>query len=377
MARSAVIQPVAAEAVKADRNPFAGVLYRWWWAMSLCMSLAVGVQLVTVPTYVLDRTETRFYVALAVLAQTVPTALFTLAGGAVADRIGRGRILLVTTAIGLAAAGVYVLLAGADVRPVWPVLPVAAVIGAAAAFQNPARQSLINALAPGARLQNGVIWGTMAYMAGQSFLGPALGGFVVWGLGLTAGFGTQVLLLAVALLCAMRLRGLPSPPPAKESMWTGIKRGLGYVTAHPSIWQVLTLGVVPGLCFIGVVQPAFPVLARDTFGTGAAGIALLSMGMGAGVIVGSIWLTKWGPREGRGRWIILSLPAGGAVFVLAGLAPALALSVGMLFLFGLAAAVFINLASTLLQTYAEPAFLGRVMSVYSLCFLVEVTMVIL
>src|SRR5438094_1194727 len=81
------------------RNPFAGAQYRWWWAMTFSASLAVGLQIVTVPTYVLDRTDTRFYVTLAVLCQTIPTAIFTLLGGASADRFGRQRILRVTFAI--------------------------------------------------------------------------------------------------------------------------------------------------------------------------------------------------------------------------------------------------------------------------------------
>jgi MFS family permease len=367
MARSTTFeQPASAE---GDRNPFASATYRWWWMMTLCMSLAVGVQIVTVPTYVLDRSDTDFYVALALLSQTVPTALFTLVGGAAADRIGRDRILYVTVTIGAVAATVYVLLAGADVRAVWPVFIVAAVIGSVAAFQNPARQSLINLLAPGARLQNGVIWGTLAFMTGQSFLGPALGGFTVAALGLTAGFAVQVALLVAAGLCATRLRGIDQPAPVRESMLAQIRAGLGYVRAEPRIWQVLTLGAVPGLCFIGVGQTVFPVFSDATFGRGAAGIALLNMGMGAGVLIGSVLLTRWGPRRGRGRWFLYALPVGGLAFIVTGLAPTLALAVVLLLLFGLSAALFINFASTLLQTYAAPRYIGRVMSVYSLCVL--------
>jgi MFS family permease len=352
-----------------DRNPFAGVTYRWWWIMTLCMSLAVGIQIVAVPTYVLDRTDVRFLVALALLFQTVPTALFTLVGGAAADRFGRDRILYVTILAGALAACVYVLLAAINVRAVWPVFLVAAVIGSASAFQNPARQSLINLLAPGERLQNGVIWGTLAFMAGQSFLGPALGGFTIAAFGLTTGFVVQVALLVAAGICVTQLRGIDQRLPARESMLAQIRAGLGYVRNEPRIWQVLTLGAVPGLFFIGVSQAVFPVFSNDTFHRGAAGIALLNMGMGAGIIVGSILLTRFGPREGRGRWFLYALPLGGVTYVATGLAPTLVLAVAVLVIFGLAAALFINYASTLLQTYAEPRFLGRVMSVYSLCVL--------
>jgi MFS family permease len=352
---------------KVDHNPFAGAQYRWWWAMTFATSLAVGVQLVTVPTFVLDRTDTRFLVAAAILCQTVPTALFTLIGGAWADRFGRGVILRVTIAVTAVSVLALFLLSLAGVAALWPVFAVAAVLGTSAAFQNPARQSLINLLAPGSRLQNGVIWGTLAFMGGQSFLGPTLAGFTVDALGLTSGFALAVALLAAAIVCALRLRGIDDVTPARGSLLTQIGDGLRYVRGEPRLWQVLVLGVVPGLCYMGVTQPTFPIFATETFDQGARGIGLLNGGMGAGVLVGSILLTRWGPRTHRGRWFLAALPVGGAGFTLAGVAPTFALAVGILVLWGLGAALFINFASTLLQTYAAPAYIGRVMSIYSLC----------
>jgi MFS family permease len=350
-----------------DRNPFASAQYRWWWGMTFATSLAIGVQLVTVPTYVLDRTDTRFLVAVAVLCQTVPTALFTLIGGAWADRFGRGVILRVTLAVTAASVLALFLLSLAEVAALWPVFAVAAVLGTSAAFQNPARQSLINLLAPGSRLQNGVIWGTLAFMGGQAFLGPTLAGFAVDAFGLTAGFALAVALLAAAIVCALRLRGVDGVTPARGSLLTQIGDGLRYVRGEARLWQVLVLGAVPGLCYMGVTQPTFPIFSTETFDQGARGIGLLNGGMGAGVLAGSILLARWGPRTRRGLWFLAALPIGGIGFTLAGVAPTFALAVGILVLWGLGAALFINFASTLLQTYAAPAYIGRVMSIYSLC----------
>jgi MFS family permease len=357
----------------ADRNPFAGVQYRWWWAMSFCASVAVGLQLVTVPTYVLDRTDTRFYIALALLCQTVPTALLTLLGGASADRFGRRRILLTTFAIAASTSTVYVLLASADARALWPVFLIAAVVGATTAFGAPARSALLNRLAPGSRLQNGVILGTFAFMGGQWFVGPALGGLTVSALGLTAGFGLEVTLLALAWLCAWRLRGVDAEAaPTQGSLVAQIGEGLRYVRLDPRIWQIMLVSALPALCFMGVAQATFPVLARDTFARGAGGIGALNAGMGLGVLAGSLLLLRWGPRQNRGRFLILAVPASGAVFVLVGFSPTLALAAALLVLFGLGAAVGMNYATTLLQTYTDQRLIGRVMSVWSLCFMAAV-----
>ncbi|MGI8551824.1 MAG: MFS transporter [Dehalococcoidia bacterium] len=355
-----------------DRNPFASIPYRWWWVMTLCVSLAVGVQIVTVPTFVLDRTHVRFYVALAVLCQTVPTALFTLIGGASADRIGQRRILRTTLAIGASTSLAFVLLSLFNVRQIWPAFIIAAVVGSASAFQSPSRQSLINRLAPGTRLQNGIIWGTLAFMGGQSFLGPALAGLTIAVFGQTAGFALEVLLLLSARFCASHVQVAAAPSGAGSSLLTQITAGLRHVRANPSLWQVLVLGAVPGLFFIGVNQATFPVLARDTFGRGASGIALLNAALGVGTLTGSVLLIRWGPQHHRGRWFLCSLLPGGLACMLVGVAPSLLVAMILLTFWGLAAAIFINFASTLLQTYTEPAYIGRVLSIYSLAFLAVV-----
>jgi MFS family permease len=177
----------------------------------------------------------------------------------------------------------------------------------------------------------------------------------------------SVALLAAAIVCALRLRGVDGVTPARGNLLTQIGDGLHYVRGDDRIWQVLVLGAVPGLFYMGVTQPTFPIFSTETFDQGARGIGLLYGGMGAGVLAGSMLLTRWGPRTHRGRWFLVALPVGGAGFTLAGVAPTLALAVGILVLWGLGAALFINFASTLLQTYAAPAYLGRVMSIYSLC----------
>lgn len=357
----------------ADRNPFAGVQYRWWWASSFTGAIAVGLQIVTVPQYVLDRTEDRFFVALALLCQTVPTALLTLVGGASADRLGRRRILLVTLAIAALTSSAYVLLVGLETRVLWPVFLIAAAVGATTAFGGPARQSLVNRLAPGSRLQNGVILGTFAFMGGAQFLGPAIAGLTIRFGGLLAAFILEVVLLAIAWLCTTRLRGVDDGlAPVQVSLRAQIGEGLRYVRSEPRMWQLMLLVIIPGLCFMGVAQTTFPIFARDTFGKGADAQGLLNGGMGLGVVLGSLLLMRWGPRHGRGRFLGYALLSGGVIYVLVGFAPTLPVAAALLVIMGLGAAVMINYSTTLLQTYADPRLIGRVMSVWSLCFMAAV-----
>lgn len=358
---------------RADRNPFAGAQYRWWWGMTACASVAVGLQLVSVPAYVLDRTDTRFFVALALLCQTVPTALLTLLGGATADRTARRRILLTTLAVASTTSMAYLVLSLGNVQAIWPVFLIAAVVGATTAFQGPARQSLVGRLAPGSRLQNGVIFSTLAFMGGSQFIGPAIAGPVIRAVDLTAVFALEAALLLASWLCASRLRGIDDGlAPPSTTLAEQVKQGARYVRSEARMWQLMVLSAVPGMFFMGTSQAVFPVFARDTFHGGPDAQSLLNGGMGLGVLGGSLLLTRWGPSRRRGRWIIATLPYTGLLFMLVGLAPVLPVAAALLLFSGLGAAVFINYATTLLQTYADPRLIGRVMSLWSLCFMAAV-----
>ena len=74
------------------------------------------------------------------------------------------------------------------------------------------------------------------------------------------------------------------------------------------------------------------------------------------------------PFPRRGLAICLSNLVGGTVLVLYGFSQALSLSAGLLLVWGLGAAVFINYVVALLQEHTEPRMMGRVMSMYSLVF---------
>ena len=88
--------------------------------------------------------------------RTVPMLAFVLAGGVMADRFGRRRILMLTngaSATSVAAFGVLVL---AGWVTVWLVLIVALLMGCAMAFNRPAHQAFIRDLVPVESLQNAV-----------------------------------------------------------------------------------------------------------------------------------------------------------------------------------------------------------------------------
>ena len=366
---AAVASPAAKE---ASRNPFHAAAFGRWWLGSVVAGTGVGIQAVTVPLFVRDRVSLdsrSIAIAAALIAQTLPGALLALVGGTIADRVERRRILVRTYAVAAAISTCYVLLCVADVRRIWPVFPLAAIVGAAGAFTNPARQSLLPHIVSGAQLQNGVILGTMAFLATMQFLGPTLGGYLADLAGLTVAFAAEVALLALAAATFSGVRA-EVPPRAGGSVLGDLVEGLRYVRAEPHIRGLLLLGAVPGVLFVGPFSVTVALIAPDVLHASDRWVGILWGCFGAGVTLGSLLLT-WRPLPRRGLAVCLSNLCGGLVLVAYGSSDTRALCVITLVAWGLTAAVFINYVVTLLQQHAERRMLGRVMSMYSLVFFVS------
>ena len=332
----------------------------------------IGIQAVTVPLFIRGRVPTdarALAIAGALIAQTLPGALLTLVGGAIADRVERRRILVRTYAVVALVSIVYVLLAASDVRPVWPVYLLAAVVGSAGAFTNPARQSMLRLLVTPQQLQNGVILGTTGYMATFQFLGPSIGGLVADSAGLVPAFALEVVLLAIAAVTFSGV-GTDLPAPTGRNVIGDLLDGVRYVRSEPAILSLLLLSTTIGLFFIGPFGVTVAILVPDVLHASDKWVGLLTGCFGGGVLIGSMLLTlRRLPR--RGLAVGATTLVGGFLSIAYGLSSVLWLSAVLQFVSGLNAAVFANYAIALLQERADPARLGRVMSMYSLAFFVS------
>lgn len=353
----------------ASSNPFAAPGFARWWLASLVAGTGVGIQSVTVPLFIRDRVsldDRALAIAAALIAGTLPGAILALVGGTVADRVERRRILARTYGVAAVISTGYVGLSGWDVRAIWPVFLLAAVVGAAGAFTNPARQSMIPQLLSREQLQNGVIFGTMGFMATLQFLGPSVGGLVAEATGLTVAFSLEVVLLALAALLFAGVR-TPLPEPRTGSMLSELMAGLRYVRSEPALRGLLVIGTVIGVLFIGPFAVTVPILVPDVFAAGDKWVGLLWGCFGGGVFVGSIALTRWRiPR--RGLAALVSILVGGLITMLYGLTSQVLVAGGLQVAQGLCASVFINYVVALLQENTDPRMMGRVMSMYSLAF---------
>jgi MFS family permease len=288
-----------------------------------------------------------------------------------ADRVERRRILVRTYGVAALVSIVYVALAGFDVGAVWPVFILGAIVGSAGAFTNPARQSMMPQMLARPQIQNGVIFGTMAFMASLQFLGPATGGIVADGVSLTAAFAVEVALLAVGALLFWRI-ATDAPVPTGKSVGRDLVDGLHYIKDQPALAGLLALGTVPGVFFMGSFTVTVVIMVEDVLKESDKYVGFLWAAFGLGIVGGSL-LMSLRPLPHRGTLVILSVVFGPLGYFLYGMSEVAWLSMAILFVTGIVGpAVFINLASALLQEHSSPQMMGRVMSMYGLAFVASV-----
>lgn len=359
-------QPMAA----TTRNPFIVANYRKWWFASVAAGLGVGIQAVTVPLFVRDRVsedDRAIAIAAALMCQNIPAAFLTLVGGVYADRIERRRILVRTYGVAALVSIVYVALAGFDAGVLWPVFILGAVVGSAGAFTNPARQAMMPQMLQRSQIQNGVILGTMAFMASLQFVGPSLGGIVADGVSLTVAFAMEVVLLAIGALLFWRI-ATDAPVPTGKSVGRDLVEGLSYIKNQPALAGLLALGTVPGVFFMGSFTVTVVIMVEDVLKESDKYVGLLWASFGAGILIGSV-LMSLRPLPHRGTLVICSVVFGPLGYFCYGLSETAPLSMAILFVTGIIGpAVFINLASALLQEHSSPQMMGRVLSMYGLAF---------
>lgn len=293
-------------------------------------------------------------VGLVLLVNTVPRLLGPMAG-AVADRMDQ-RTLLAAAELGQGA--VYAVLAVLT-PPLSALLPLVAVAGLLATLVTPAGKSSVPRLVPADRLPAAnALLGTAFNL--QVLAGPALGGVL-------AGFaGTSVAFAVNAgsfVASATLLRRLPRLPAETTGALTGLVTetlaGLRYAARTP-IPRALTLGTLLLVSFAALDNVALVFLVKnDLHGSGTEyGAAVASFG--AGMIVASLLLARFGHRRRPQHWLLLGVVAGSIGTTVTGFAPALAVAVAGQALAGAGNSADVIANDTLVQQLVPRQLLGRV-----------------
>ncbi|KIM00762.1 putative transporter [Paramagnetospirillum magnetotacticum MS-1] len=298
----------------------------------------------------------------------IPVFVFGLLGGAVADRMPRRRLILLTQGIFLMQAAALAVLTLAGWVEVWHVLALAVVFGIINAVDIPARQAFTVDLVGKEDLGNAVALDASIFN-GARLVAPALAGSLVAGLGEGWCFAINALsfLGVLAALAVMPEPKQGAGAPAGESMLARIRDGLVFVAGHGPILALMAMLGLSGLMGMSF-SVLMPVFADRVLGGGPETLGLLMSGAGAGALLASLAVA--GPAQGasRGR-VAWGLCGFGFALVAFSMSSLTLLSMGLLALAGMALVAHNTASQTLVQTLVPDAFRARTMALYSMTFM--------
>jgi MFS family permease len=340
------------------RNPN----YRIWAAGALVSNIGTWMQRTAqdwiVLTELTDRNATSMGIVMGL--QFGPQLLMLPLTGYAADHFNRRKLIFCTqVAMGLLALGLGLLTVTGLVK-LWHVYIFAFLLGCAAAFDAPARQTFVAELVEERDLPNAVGLNSTSFNAARMF-GPALAGLLIS----AVGSGWVFLINAVSFLAVLgslvALRPHRLRPTQRAVRTRGsFAEGFRYVLRRSDLKLILFMLFVIstfGLNFTIFIS----TMAVKVFGAGAGQYGLLTSMLAAGSVTGALMTAA------RAKPSISVMLVGALMFAAgctaAALMPSYALFGAMLFVIGISVQTLTTTTSTLVQTSTEPAMRGRVIAI--------------
>jgi predicted MFS family arabinose efflux permease len=319
--------------------------------------LGDGIIPVALAFAVLDLTGSATDLGLVLAARTVPMVLSLLAGGVLADRASRRRVMVSADLVRLVSQGLLGVLLVSGAAHLWEIALLQAILGAATGFFNPASSGLIPQVVSSERLQDANALRGVA-MAIGGIAGPVVAGLLV----ATVGSGEALLADAATFgVSALLLAGLHVEEHAVEGpragFLTDLREGWREMRSRTWAWTVVAAFSLVNL----LVAPFYvlgPLVARRELGGAAAWAGILAA-RGAGEVLGAIVSLRVRPA----RPLLVAVLACGLGFIptmlLAAGASAPLIAAGAV-VSGAGVMVFNTLWETTMQSQIPPAALSRV-----------------
>jgi MFS family permease len=354
--------------VKVDGNwrSFRHRNYRILFPANTISNIGSWAQRVAQDWLVLELTQSGIYLGIVTAIQFTPFLLFSLHGGAFADRFDKRKLLIGTNALGAFSAMALGILVMTNLVELWHVFALAAVLGISTAIDAPVRQTFAADIVGQDDLPNAVSLNSANFNAGR-LVGPALSGLLIaaFGTGPSFLFNGISYLFAIGALMAMNEKEFFYQERAKSK--TNVREGLHYALARPDIYVVMLI-----VFFLGTFGLNFQIfnalMATKEFGKGPAAYGLLGTFVAIGSFSGAIASARL-ERFRKTRFVILAGGAFALAILVLSILPNYTAYAIFLPICGVTALITMITANSIVQVNSDPAIRGRVMGIYLLIFM--------
>nr|HLZ71268.1 MFS transporter [Dehalococcoidia bacterium] len=331
----------------------------FFWNTARWLSLFTGSYLVY------HQSGSTLLVQLVGAAYFAPLFVGGLAGGVVADRFDRLRVLRLQFWLLVAVALVIGVVVVAGRSQPWQIYLAMVLMGLGGVADLTCRRALIGDLTGAELLGNAFALEAINQTSG-TLIGNLLGGAIINVAGSGVAFCASGLCCALAAVCliGVRVPARARVAPARAALRAQLAEGLRYTARHRALLGLLSISVVMNV-FYFTYLPLVPVFAKG-LGVNAFWTGVLGSAAGGGSLLGACLIAAADRRAWRVR-----LYAGGVgialsaliVFALATMYP---MAFGALIVAGVGMSGFSTMQATLVLSVSEEHVRGRVMGVLSM-----------
>ncbi len=289
--------------------------------------------------------------------------------GIMADRFNRHKILILTQALSMAQALALAYLSFSGHIQVWQVLYLSVFMGIVTGVDIPVRQAfVVDMLDKPEYLSNAVSLNSSVFN-GTRLIGPAIAGIAIASVGEGWCFLLNGLSYIAVILALLSMRLKPHYRAEHQNGYlASIRKGFAYAYRFPPMRAILLLIALVSL--VGLPYSVLmPVFARDVLHGDAQTLGYLMGAVGTGALTGAVYLAARPSVLGLGRLIPIAAGVFGSALICFSFSRSLWLSLVLLFFLGLGMMVQLASSNIMLQTLADDAMRGRVMSLYTMAFL--------
>jgi len=274
--------------------------YRLWFWGQIISLFGTWMESTALGFLVFDLTKSPAYLGFIGFANGIPTWMFMLYAGVIADRMSRRTLLMITQSVMMLLAFVLAALTFLHWVQPWHILVIAALLGTANAFEAPARQSFVLELVEPEDMTNAIALNATMFNSAMA-IGPTAAGLIYAFLGPAWCFALNGASFLAVIINLQKMKLRPFVPAAeKTSAMADLKEGLKYVAHHRFVQTIIGLiGVVSlfGISFVTL----FPAWAVNVLHGDAKTNGFLQSARGIGAVVAALLIASLGRFRFRGQ----------------------------------------------------------------------------
>ena len=322
--------------------------------------------------YITLRTGSGSMMTVFILTGILPTFFISPFAGVWADRFNRKYLIAIAdSAIALATLFIAVCFAlGFDA--LWLLLLCAAVRAVGQGIQAPAVNAFIPQVAPAAHLSkvNGINGSIQSL---TMLAAPLLSGALLTFATIDRIFFIDVITAAVGIIVLLTLVKLPASLAVKVdangtpgiNYFHDLREGLRYIRRHGFIMRLIVFSTI---FFVAVSPTAFltPLQVTRQFGAAIWRLTAIEIAFSAGMMLGGVIIGFWGGFKNRVYSMALACALFGVEAAALGVLGHFGLYLAVMAVMGLTMPLYNTPSMVMLQTLIEPAYMGRVFSVFNM-----------